>query len=72
MTVKRIAAWLLVAMMLAMAGCADSGVKSPDKNLPDINPNAESANKDSANVTLYFSYRGEKALGGRIGYVNLP
>ena len=72
MAIKRTVAWLLIIIMLVMAGCADSSVNNADKNLPDINPNAESANKDSANVTLYFSYRGEKLLAGEMVTVNVP
>lgn len=72
MAIKRTAAWLLAAAMLIMAGCTGAGMRNEDKNLPDINPNAESANKDSADVMLYFSYRGEKLLAGETVTINVP
>lgn len=63
---------MLIVIMLVMAGCASGGNQEEKKNLPDINPNAESANKDSLDVTLYFSYRGEELLAGETVTINVP
>ncbi len=62
----------MIAVVLLSAGCAGVRTQSTSSNLPDINPNAESASKDSQNVTLYFSYRGEELLAGETVTLNVP
>ncbi len=56
-------AWMLI-LVLAITGCAAAPKDATEANLPDINPKAESANKDTKDVTLYFSYNGEQLLAG--------
>jgi hypothetical protein len=57
--------------MAAFSGCTASVQNSP-ANTPDINPDAEAANKATAEVTLYFSYRGEELLAGETRQINVP
>jgi hypothetical protein len=71
MKLKRLAAAVLAVALLAMAGCVDSGA-TVDTNLPDINPNAEAANKTAASVALYFSYNREGLLAAETAKVNVP
>ncbi len=72
MTIKKLIVWLLLMTMLVAAGCSSNSVKTVDKNLQDINPNAVAANKDTANVALYFSYRGENLLAGETVTIDVP
>lgn len=72
MPIKKLLYWLLVVIMLTAAGCSGNSVKTVDKNLQDINPNAVAANKDTANVALYFSYRGEHLLAGETVTIDVP
>lgn len=67
---KMAAAWLAVIMMLS--GCASVGNDVTGKNIPDINPRAESANKDTSNVRLYYSYKGEQLLAGETRSIDVP
>lgn len=63
---------LLLIIVFTVSGC---GVKRSDKinlNVPDINPKAEAANKDTSNVTLYFSYDGENLLAGETRAIDVP
>lgn len=66
---------LAVVIILAaavLAGCALQGDGATDANVPDINPKAEAAGKDTSDVTLYFSYRGENHLAGETRSVDVP
>lgn len=69
---KKLAAALLAAAVLFMAGCMGGGTKSGSANLPDINPNAGAANKTTAHVALYFSYNREELLAAETATVNVP
>jgi|AGTN01.1.fsa_nt_gi Sporulation and spore germination. len=66
---KAIAALLVCA--LALAGC---GTARPDgsANMPDINPNAEAANKDTLDIALYFCYSGESLLAAETRTIDVP
>lgn len=70
MAKKRFTA-LLLACALALSGCAPAGVE-PGRHTPDINPKAESANKDTSKVTLYYSYKGEQLLAGETRSIDVP
>lgn len=61
----------VVILIMAYVGC---GVQkeSNKSNMPDINPNAQAANKDTAKVTLYFSYMGESLLAGETRTIDVP
>jgi hypothetical protein len=72
MTIKKAVAFILIIILIIMSGCVSSDNQAVDKNLPDINPNAEAANKDTAQVTLYFSYRGEMLLAGETATIDVP
>jgi hypothetical protein len=72
MTLRKIAVWVLLMLSLFTAGCINNNSKTAEKNIPDINPNAETANKDKADVALYFSYRGEKLLAGETVTIDVP
>jgi hypothetical protein len=72
MTLKKLMAGILLVALAAAAGCTGGGAQTVDKNLPDINPNAESANKDKASVALYFSYNREPLLAAEAATVNVP
>ena len=50
----------MAALIIIITGC--SPAPRPLQNMPEINPKAESANKDTLDVALYFSYKGEKLL----------
>ena len=69
---KKLAAALLAAAVLFMAGCMGGGTKSGSANLPDINPNAGAANKTTAHVALYLSYNREELLAAETATVNVP
>lgn len=59
----RIIAWILI-LLIVITGCSSMQKEKIQNNLPDINPRAESANKDTKDVTLYYSYNGEQLLAG--------
>lgn len=65
----KMAAALLV-LILTLSGCA--AAQNEAQNTPDINPKAESANKDTSNVTLYYSYNGEQLLTGETRSIEVP
>lgn len=58
---KKWVAAVMAALIISLMGCS-SAPRQPVQNLPEINPKAESANKDTVDVALYFSYKGEKLL----------
>jgi hypothetical protein len=62
---------ILIVLAAVLTGCAAPGSSSP-ANTPDINPNAQAANKDTAEVMLYFGYRGEELLAGETRKINVP
>ncbi len=68
---RRVIAILMVLVAMAAAGCT-AGSDALQGNVPDINPNAQAANKDTANVTLYFSYKGENLLAGETRAIDVP
>lgn len=68
---RRIAA-ALMALILALSGCAAAGDGATNKNTPDINPKAEAANKDMSKVRLYYSYKGEMLLAGETRSIDVP
>ena len=67
----KIVAFFLVLIM-ALSGCAAMNNEEPEKNTPDINPKAESANKDTSKVTLYYSYKGQQLLAGETRSIDVP
>ena len=71
MVKKRMTASLM-ALVLLLSGCAAAGGDTTGKNIPDINPKAESANKDTSRVTLYYAYKGEQLLAGETRSVDVP
>ena len=71
MSRMKIVAFFLVLIM-ALSGCAAMNNEEPEKNTPDINPKAESANKDTSKVTLYFSYKGQQLLAGETRSIDVP
>ncbi len=68
---KRMAA-LLLAGLLVLSGCAAAGNDETNKNTPEINPRAESANKDTSKVRLYYSYKGDRLLAGETRSIEVP
>lgn len=63
---------VLLVLIMAVSGCAAMQNKAPEKNTPDINPKAESANKDTSMVTLYYSYKGQQLLAGETRSIDVP
>jgi hypothetical protein len=65
---------MIIAVVLIagiyMAGCSGTGDDSI--NTQDINPKAEAAGKDTQDVTLYYSYRGEYMLAGETRTIDVP
>jgi len=61
----------LLMILLAFSGCGAEKRNIP-ANTPAINPNAQAANKNTEEVTLYFSYRGENLLAGETRKINVP
>ena len=68
---KYIVAFLMLIVMTA-AGCTTGRSDIPEGNVPDINPNAQAANKDTSSVRLYFSYKGENLLAGESRTIDVP
>lgn len=68
---KRIIAGML-ALALALCGCSAAAPRTPPQNIPDINPKAETANKDTVDVALYYSYNGEKLLAAETRTIEVP
>lgn len=62
---------IMVLILVGTAGCFGTG-RTDNANVPDINPKAEAAGKDTSDVTLYFSYRGEKMLAGETRTIDVP
>ncbi len=63
----------MVIMLIAgiyAAGC--SPADDDNVNTQDINPKAEAAGKDTKDVTLYYSYRGEYMLAGETRTIDVP
>ncbi|MFA5675115.1 MAG: GerMN domain-containing protein [Christensenellales bacterium] len=58
-------------IIMALCGCGSSA-KKPFQNMPDINPKAESANKDTVNVALYYCYNGERLLASETRAIEVP
>ena len=63
---------VLLALIMAVSGCAAVKNEAAEKNTPDINPKAESANKDTSKVTLYYSYKGQQLLAGETRSIDVP
>ncbi len=63
---------VLLVLIMAVSGCAAMQNNAPEKNTPDINPKAESANKDTSMVTLYYSYKGQQLLAGETRSIDVP
>ena len=63
---------ILLFIIILVAGCGGQIDEPQQGNVPDINPNAQAANKDTANVTLYFSYQGEPLLAGETRAIDVP
>ncbi len=63
---------IVLVLIIAVCGCAAVQEETPEKNTPDINPKAESANKDTSKVTLYFSYKGQQLLAGETRSIDVP
>ena len=72
MNIRKLVIILLVLILVITAGCGVQNSDTPEGNVPDINPNAEAANKDTADVTLYFSYQGENLLAGETRAIDVP
>lgn len=68
---KYIIAFLMLIVMIA-SGCNTGSSDIPEGNVPDINPNAQAANKDTSSVRLYFSYNGENLLAGETRTIDVP
>ena len=70
---KKLKFILLTVIFIAVfaAGCTQSS-DTPEGNVPDINPNAEAANKDTTDITLYFSYHGENLLASETRAIDVP
>ncbi len=68
----RIILVILLAIIMLFSGCGFYGGGTTDRNVPDINPRAEAANKDTSNVMLYFSYRDENLLAGEMRSIDVP
>ncbi len=62
----------LLALVIAVSGCEVIDKEAPAKNTPEINPKAESANKDTSKVTLYYSYKGQLLLAGETRSIDVP
>jgi len=63
---------VLLVLIMAVSGCAAVQNEAPAKNTPDINPKAESANKDTSKVTLYYSYKGQQLLACETRSIDVP
>lgn len=61
----------VILTVLILAAC-DIPADNIPANTPDINPKAETANKDTMNVMLYFCYRGEDFLAGETRTIDVP
>lgn len=68
--IKLMISILLIFVIIVSSGCVVSN-QTPSANTPDINPKAEAANKDTSDVALYFSYRGENFLAGETRTVDV-
>ena len=69
------AIFLLLTCVIAVSGCSVISQDSSEDstvNTPEINPNVETANTDTSDVTLYFSYRGEDLLAGETRSIDVP
>lgn len=62
----------LMLVIMTVTGCTTGSSEIPEGNVPDINPNAQAANKDTSSVTLYFSYKGENLLAGESRTIDVP
>ncbi len=63
---------ICMAVMIIIASACENNARTPQQNLPDINPKAESANKDTANVALYYCYNGERLLASETRAIEVP
>lgn len=63
---------ILLSLLFALVGCSASVPSPPAQNVPDINPKAETANKDMVDVALYFCYEGEKLLASETRTIEVP
>lgn len=63
---------VLLVLIMAVSGCAAVQNETPEKNTPDINPKAESANKDTSKITLYYSYKGQQLLASETRSIDVP
>ena len=68
--VRKIIALIMICA-LALAGCSAQQPQA-SANMPDINPKAEAANKDTLDVALYFGYRGESLLAAETRTIDVP
>lgn len=62
---------VIMICALTLGGCSTAG-KQGSASLPDINPKAEAANKDTLDVALYFGYRGESLLAAETRTIDVP
>jgi hypothetical protein len=72
MRIRKVIIISLLLILIVTAGCGVQNSYTQQGNVPDINPNAEAANKDTADVTLYFSYQGENLLAGETRAIDVP
>lgn len=69
---KRIVIAGLALLLIIAVGCGKLNTKPPYQNMPNINPKAESANKDTVNVALYYCYNGERLLASETRAIEVP
>ncbi len=63
---------VFLILVAGLTGCVSQPLPPTPQNIPEINPKAETANKDSLDVALYFSYNGEKLLAAETRTIEVP